>query len=141
LTTRGSYNNRRAEQFVSSKLPQDDKGRGAEEEIEGLTREISELIRSADTRGRAELRDYAISLLQGETETTELAERKPGGGGGSGGVGFNPLALAIPFFLMGGFLLPVFPPVGVLLVLAALATAGWGVMWTLLFRKGRARGE
>ena len=120
---------------MSSKFPEEEEGRGGkgcEEKIEGLTREISRLIGAADEEGRAELRDYAIGLLREETETTRFAEGTPLAV--SDGAAFNPLGLAIPLFLVGGVLLPVFPPVGGMLLATALVMAGWGTVWMVLSR-------
>jgi len=70
--------------------------RELEEKIEDLTRELSGLINAAGTKGRDELRDYAVSLLQGETETTVVEEPPPARE--TAPSPFNPLALSIPFF-------------------------------------------
>ena len=43
-----------------------------ERKIESLTEELSGLINEAGTDGKEEMRDYAVSLLQGGTETTVL---------------------------------------------------------------------
>jgi hypothetical protein len=103
-----------------------------EEKIEDLAKELSGLINAAGTTGRDELRDYAISLLQGETETTVVEEPPPADKTASP---FNALALAIPFFLIGAFLLLLFPPVGVFLVVVALMMALWGGLSALLFSR------
>ena len=49
-------------------------GQDVENTIEDLTKELSRLINEAGADGREELRDYAVSLLQGETETTQTEE-------------------------------------------------------------------
>jgi hypothetical protein len=102
-----------------------------EEKIEGLTKELSGLINAAGTEGRDELRDYAISLLQGETETSVVEEPPPVAN--SPASSFNPLALAIPFFLIGVFLLLLVPPVGIFLLVVALIMVLWGGLSVLLF--------
>ncbi len=45
-----------------------------EDKIESLTKELSSLINEAGIHGREELRDFAVSLIQGETETTFIEE-------------------------------------------------------------------
>ncbi len=104
-----------------------------EEKIETLTRELSGLINAAGTKGREELRDYAVSLLQGETETTVGEEPPPARETASSP--FNPLALSIPFFLIGAFLLLLFPPVGIFLLAFAVLMALWGGLSVLLFKR------
>ncbi|MBI3302199.1 MAG: hypothetical protein HYZ72_09025 [Deltaproteobacteria bacterium] len=107
--------------------------RELEEKIEGLTRELSGLINAAGTKGREELRDYAVSLLQGETETSVAEESASVQGPSS--ASFNPLALSIPFFLIGAFLLLLFPPIGIFLLLFALLMGLWGGLSALLFKR------
>lgn len=101
-----------------------------EERIEGLTREISQLIGTAEAKGREELREYAISLLQGETETGPVVEAVPAAVGSTNP--FNPLGVSLPLFLIGGILLFLFPPVGVILLAAAVLMGMWAVLWSLL---------
>jgi hypothetical protein len=105
-----------------------------EEKIESLTRELSGLINAAGTKGREELRDYAVSLLQGETETTAVEEEQSQAQEPTSSP-FNPLALSIPFFLIGAFLLLLFPPVGVFLLFFSVMLALWGGLSALLFRR------
>lgn len=104
-----------------------------EEKIEDLTKELSGLINAAGTKGRDELRDYAISLLQGETEETTL-NISPQQVADTSPPSFNPLALSIPFFLIGFMLLLLFPPVGVFLLLIALMMGIWGALSALIGR-------
>jgi hypothetical protein len=105
-----------------------------EEKIESLTKELSGLINAAGTRGREELRDYAVSLLQGETETT-VVEEPPPVAAETPSAPFNPLALSIPFFLIGAFLLLLFPPVGIFLLLFAVVMALGGGLSALLCKR------
>ncbi len=104
-----------------------------EEKIEGLSRAISQLINTSETKGREELREYAISLLQGETETGSVVEAVPVAVGSTNP--FNPLAISLPLFLTGGLLLFLFPPVGVILLFAAILMGTWGVLWSLFSRR------
>ena len=107
--------------------------RELEEKIESLTKELSGLINAAGTKEREELRDYAVSLLQGETETVVAEEPPPVGDMSTSSS--NPLALSIPFFLLGAFLLLLFPPVGICLLVFALMLALWGGVSALLFKR------
>lgn len=104
-----------------------------EEKIEGLIREISQLINTAEAKGREELREYAISLLQGETEASSVVEVVPAAVEGANP--FNPLGISLPLFLVGGLLLFLFPPVGVILLAAAVLMGMWGVLWSLFSRR------
>jgi hypothetical protein len=112
---------------------EEEHSRELEEKIETLTRELSGLINAAGTKGREELRDYAVSLLQGETETTVGEEPPPARETASSP--FNPLALSIPFFFIGAFLLLLFPPVGIFLLAFAVLMALWGGLSVLLFKR------
>jgi len=112
---------------------EEERSRELEEKIENLTRELSGLINAAGSKGREELRDYAISLLQGETETTAVEE--PPQERETASSSFNPLALSIPFFLIGVFLLLLFPPVGIFLCFFAVLMALWGGLSVLLFKR------
>ena len=108
-------------------------GQDVENSIEDLTKELSRLINEAGADGREELRDYAVSLLQGETETTqteEPVEENPA----QPAAPFSPVALSIPFLLIGIILLPLFAPVGLMLLLLAviMGVGGW---LALMFRK------
>jgi len=103
-----------------------------EERIENLTRELSGLINAAGPKGREELRDYAVSLLQGETETSAVEDPHPAKETPSSP--FNPVALSIPFFLIGALLLLLFPPVGIFLFFIAVIMALWGGL-SILFRR------
>jgi hypothetical protein len=118
---------------VPKKQEKEEHGQELEERIEDLTRELSGLINASGTEGRDELRDYAISLLQGATETSTIEEQPLPATNVSSS--FNPFALAIPFFLTGAFLLLLFPPIGLFLILGAVIMMVWGGLVALLFRK------
>jgi hypothetical protein len=47
---------------------------------------------------------------------------------------FNPFAIAIPLSLVGGVMLVLFPPVGLMLFATAIAAMVWGVA-TILFAR------
>lgn len=121
--------------FVAREPEKEEQSRELEEKIEGLTKELSGLINAAGTQGREELRDYAVSLLQGETEAIVAEGSPPLEESSPSAAPFSPLALSIPFFLMGGFLLLLFPPVGISLLLFALVMAVWGGLSALLCKR------
>ncbi len=106
-------------------------GQDLEDKIERLTKELSGLINEAGTQGREELLEYAVSLIRTETETApveepaqqEVSKQK---------LVFNPLALSIPFVLIGILLLLLFPPVGAVMLLFAVVMAVGGGLYTLL---------
>ncbi len=104
-----------------------------ENKIDDLTKELSRLINEAGTDGREELRDYAVSLLQGETETTQT-EEPAGEDQAEPSSPFSPVALSIPFFLIGIILLPLFAPVGLVMLLLAIVM-GVGGWFALMFRR------
>lgn len=89
------------------------------------------------TADRDELRAYAVGLVReevrGEEETVEgNRETRP--------ASFNPLGMGIPVLLVGAFLIFLFPPVGMLLILAAAVLVIWGLVATLFSgRKSRSR--
>ncbi len=119
---------------MPNKREKEEHSRELEERIEDLTKELSGLINASDDeiKGREELRDYAISLLQGATETSTVEEAPTATNAPSS---FNPFALAIPFFLIGFFLLLLFPPVGLFLIIGAIIMMIWGGLLALLFKK------
>ena len=108
-------------------------GQDVENTIEDLTKELSRLINEAGSDGREELRDYAVSLLQGETETTQT-EEPVGEDSAQPSAPFSPVALSIPFLLIGIILLPLFAPIGLLMLLLALIM-GVGGWLALMFRR------
>ena len=114
----------------------EDRARILEDQVEDLTRAIANTINGADVPGRpairAELKDFAISLLQDsvvpqEPEAVEAVE--------SGNVTFNPLAMGIPLFFAGGVLIFLFPPVGMMLFAASVVMVLWGLATSMFTRR------
>ncbi len=132
---RGRYLSAGHSGVVAPESEKKESGQEREDKIERLTKELSGLINEAGTQGREELRDYAVSLIQAETETTlvEEAAEQPQGGRQTGGMGL--LALSIPLFLIGIFLLLLFPPVGMVMLLFAGVMVVGGGLYTLLFHR------
>jgi len=108
-------------------------GQNVENTIEYMSKELSRLLNESRTDGRSELRDYAVSLLQGETETTQT-EEPAREDSAQPSTPFSPVALSIPFLLIGIILLPLFAPVGLLMLLLAIIM-GVGGWLALMFRR------
>lgn len=102
-----------------------------EARVEALAREIADTINAGQVEGREQLRDVALSLLRDEVQLSEPlpASASPGVAGP-----FNPFGIGIPLLLMGGVLVFLFPPVGLLMFAAAALMIAWGVGTTLLRR-------
>ena len=116
----------------STQVPKEDT-QAVEEQLERLTQEASQLINTANKEEREALREYAISLLQGETETSQM--NRIVSGDATRKVPFNPLALVFPLGLAGGILFFLFPAMGIVLLLAAAMTVLWGILRPLLYRQ------
>ena len=114
----------------------EDRARILEDRVEGLARGIIETINAAEVPERpnirAELKEYAISLLQDAivppepigAEAVESTDAK-----------FSPIAMAIPLFFAGVVLFFLFPPVGMMLFTAAVVMVAWGLMTSLVGRR------
>jgi len=106
--------------------------RAREVRVATLVHEIAETINAGQVEGRELLREIAVSLLRDEVQTTEPSPPAPG----TAPVGsFNPFGIGIPLILMGGVMVFLFPPVGLLMFAAAAVMLAWGVGATLLARK------
>lgn len=100
--------------------------------VEGLARELARTINGGAAESREQLRELAIELIRDGVITESVrdeADVRPGAGG------FNPFGVAIPLSLAGALLIILFPPVGLLLFMAALFMAGWGIVATVLTRR------
>ena len=114
----------------------EDRARILEDQVEDLTRAIAKTINEADVPGRpgirAELKDFAISLLQ---DSVVPPEPEPIEGVESGKATFNPLAMGIPLFFAGGVLIFLFPPVGMMLFAASVVMIVWGLATSMFTRR------
>ena len=100
--------------------------------IATLAHELAETINAGRVEGRELLRDIAVNLLRDEVQTTEPSPSAPG----SGPVGsFNSFGIGIPLILMGGVMVFLFPPVGLLMFALAAVMLAWGIGTTLLARR------
>ncbi len=110
-----------------------DEGRPTEEEyalrrkVEGLSRELAEAINTGQADEREVLREFAVNLVRDQVQIVDT--RAPGASGRS--ESFSPLAIAIPFLMMGAVLLFLFPLMGLAMFGAAAIMIGWGVVATL----------
>ncbi len=120
--------------IVAPESEKEEPSQELEDKIESLTKELSSLINEAGIHGREELRDYAVSLIQGETETTFI-EEPPQEDATKQKPAFNPLALSIPFVLIGFILLFLFPPVGLFMLFFAVVMAVGGGLYTMVFKR------
>lgn len=100
-------------------------------QIEGLTRDLAQRISAAPPGQRERLRDMAVHLLRDEVETSEPSDAVPTAGTGS----FNSFGIAIPLFLAGAVLLPLFGAVGLVLCAAAVVMMTWGIATVLFGRQ------
>ncbi|MBI3767223.1 MAG: hypothetical protein HY271_01880 [Deltaproteobacteria bacterium] len=114
----------------------EDKARILEDRVEDLTRAIAQTINDADVPERpeirAELKEFAISLLQ---ESIQRPEPVAVAAVGSGKTAFNPLAMGIPLFFAGGVLIFLFPPVGMMLFAASVVMVVWGFVTSMVTRR------
>ena len=104
--------------------------RTLEARVEVLAREIAETINAGQAEGRENLRDVAINLLREEVHIVEPPRPPVPADAGS----FNPFGIGIPLVLMGGVMVFLFPPVGLLMFAAAAVMIAWGVGTTLWAR-------
>jgi hypothetical protein len=114
----------------------EDRARILEDRVEDLTRAIAEAINGAEVPERpeirAELKEFAINLLKEEVQAPESISVAAGGGAS---VGFNPLAMGIPLFFAGAVLIFLFPPVGMMLFVAAVVMVVWGLVTSMVARR------
>jgi hypothetical protein len=101
-----------------------------EVQIEGLARDLARTISTAPSGQRERLRDMAVHLLRDEVELIQPAGATSAPGGAP-----NPFAMGIPLILVGGVMLVMFPPVGLLLCATALLMMAWGVATVFLVRR------
>ncbi len=124
--------------------------REVEAELEGLAADIAARIDASPAADRGALHDYAVSLVrerlpvvgeatlspEGESGDDESADGAKGArSGGAGALGFSVL-----LFLVGFLLVPVFAPVGLMLLGTSGALMLWGLVAALL-TKVRGVGE
>jgi hypothetical protein len=100
--------------------------------VEALARELADAINAGRVEGREQLRDVALGLLRDEVR---LSEPVPGTAPTPApAAAFNPFGIGIPLILMGGVLVFLFPPVGLLMFAVAALMIAWGVAATMFRR-------
>ena len=111
------------------------KGSTAEEalelRVEGLARELAETINAGTMEYRELLRETAVHVLREEVEIVRPTAPATAASSQSS----NPFAFGIPLLLVGGVMIMLFPPVGLLLFAAAAVMMAWGLVAILLTRR------
>jgi hypothetical protein len=101
-----------------------------ERRIEGRVRDLAREISTAPPGQRERLRDMAVHLLRDEVEIVQPIAAAPAAAGP-----MNPFGIGIPLVLVGGVLLILFPPVGLLLFAVAAFMMVWGVAAVMVRRE------
>jgi hypothetical protein len=115
---------------VTDERAAEENDRAREARVEALAREIAETINAGQVEGREILRDVAINLLRDEVQPIEVPAAAAPAATGT----FNSFGIGIPLILMGGVMVFLFPPVGLLMFAVAAVMIAWGVVTTLLAR-------
>ncbi len=105
--------------------------RALQRKVESLAREIAETINGGLADEREVLREFAVHLVRDQVHVVDT--RSQGGTAASGA--FSPLAVAIPFLMMGAILIFLFPLMGVAMFGAASIMIAWGIVATLFARR------
>ena len=98
--------------------------------IAALARQLADEINAGGAEGRELLRDIAVGTLRDEVVTVEPVVQDTVRAGS-----FNPFGIGIPLLLVGGLLVFIFPPVGLLLFGVAIVALAWGVLAALFTRR------
>ena len=107
-----------------------DESVGDEQHVEELTRELADKLRSMPNR--TELTDFAVSLLRESAEDAQQAEQARDSVAKAGaGDAFNPIAFAIPLFVIGAVLcatgILIGPGLGIIGISILMGLYGLGV--------------
>jgi hypothetical protein len=105
-----------------------------ERRVEALAGEIAALINTSRGNQRNDLKDLALSIVREEVRTGE-EDREAFEPGGRPTAPFNPIAIAIPFFLIAAVMIVLFPPMGLFLFAVSFLLLGWGVVVSLFARR------
>jgi hypothetical protein len=101
--------------------------------VEHLARQLAQMINAGVGEEREQLREMAVHVLRDEVELVEsvaLREEEP-----QPRQSYNPFGIAIPLGLVGGMMLILFPPVGLVLFAAAGMMMLWGVVAVAFSRR------
>ena len=100
--------------------------------VEHLARQLAQVINAGVGEEREQLREMAVHVLRDEGElvasVAPAEEVRPPQAS-------NPFAIAIPLVLVGGVMLILFPPVGLLLFAAAGMMMLWGLVAVAFSRR------
>jgi hypothetical protein len=100
--------------------------------VEHLARQLAQLINAGVGEEREQLREMAVHVLRDEVE---LVESLAAGEEPRPPQAYNPFAIAIPLGLVGGVMVILFPPVGLLLFAAAGMMMLWGLVAVAISRR------
>ena len=108
-----------------------------EREVESLAGELAALINAATGEGRETLRELALTIVREEVRTAEqqaeiVAAHSPDTDAAKRQQ--NPLAMAIPLFMMGCVTIFLFPPVGLILFLLSGVLVVIGIATSMFTR-------
>jgi len=116
---------------VSDERQATEEERALQRKVESLAREIAEAINAGQADEREVLREFAVNVVRDQVRVVDTRALAAAAGGGS----FSPAAVAIPFLMMGGVLIFLFPLMGLAMFGAAALMIGWGVVAALLARR------
>lgn len=117
---------------------------GDEQRVEELAKELAERLRTMPNR--SELTDYAISLLRESAEDAQQAEQaRQGVETAAKGDPFNPIAFAIPLFVIGAVLcatgILIGPGLGIIGIALLMGIYGLGLALFSRRSEGKDRGR
>jgi len=98
--------------------------RSLQKRVELLAREMAEAINAGQADEREVLREFAVNLLRDQVQIVDT--RAAGGAGVSNPL--NPIAVAIPFLMMGAVVIFLFPLMGLAMFGAASVMIVWGIV-------------
>ena len=106
-------------------------GRSDEVRVEELARALAQAINSHPIEQREQLREMVVETVRDEVQVVQAAAADASRRAGSD---FNPFAIGLPLFGAAVVMGILFPPVGVVLFLAALFMMVWGVASVMFSR-------
>lgn len=102
--------------------------------VEGLTRELIQVIDTGTKTQREDLRELAIDLLRNDVVPVRAEGTEADPPTEVVRAGFNPFGIAILLLMMGGVLVILFPLVGLLMFLGAAVMIVWGFLASVFAR-------
>lgn len=95
-----------------------------QKQVELLAREIAEAINAGQAEEREVLREFAVNLVRDQVHVVDTRETVPAGAS----TPLNPIAVAIPFLMMGAVVIFLFPLMGLAMFGAASVMIVWGIV-------------